>query len=106
MDETGVNPRGPYVPDVDPLIRPLIPDYLRHRRDDLQRLDEALGRGDFALLRKLGHDMRGSGGAYGLPPVSELGRVIESAALARDAGAVRAAADDLRAFLDAVKLPP
>lgn len=106
MDETGVNPRAPYVLNVDPLIKPLIPDYLRHRRDDLQRLDDALARGDFALLRKLGHDMRGSGGAYGLPPVSEAGGAIEDAALARDAGGVRAAAADLRAFLDAVKLPP
>lgn len=104
--KTGINPRAPFVVKADPLLQPLIPDYLRNRRHDLQKIADALARQDFAALRKLGHDMAGSGGAYGLPPISELGRAIENAALAGDAAAIESVALDLRAFLDVVKLPP
>ena len=105
-DKTGINPRVPFVVKADPLLQPLIPDYLKNRRLDLQRLADGLARKDFALLRKTGHDMAGSGGAYGLPPISDLGRRIEDAAVAGDAAAVAMARDDLQVFLDTVKLPP
>ena len=62
-DKTGINPRVPFVVKADPLLQPLIPDYLKHRRFDLQRLADGLVRKDFAALRKTGHDMAGSGGA-------------------------------------------
>ena len=106
MQETRINPRAPYVVQADPLLKPLIPDYLAKRRGDLERLADALGRKDFTALRKLGHDMFGSGGAYGLPPISEFGRQIEAAAQLADEAAIRATTADLREFLDAVKLPP
>jgi len=104
--KTGINPRVPFVVKADPLLQPLIPDYLRNRRNDLQKIAEALARKDFAALRKLGHDMAGSGGAYGLPPISEIGRAIENAAVAGEPAAIETALNDLRVFLDTVKLPP
>jgi len=106
MKDTTVNPKSPYVAKIDPLIAPLLPDYLRNRQKDLQRLQEALGGKDFAILRKLGHNMRGSAGAYGLPPLSEIGGRIEDAAQAQDAGPIGAALDDMRLFLQTVKLTP
>jgi len=106
MEKTGENPKVPFVVKADPLLLPLIPDYLRNRQLDLQRLADALGRKDFSTLRKLGHDMHGSGGAYGLPPVSECGREIEAAALAGDTVRLDGAIESLRVFLEAVKLPP
>jgi hypothetical protein len=104
--KTSINPKAPFIVKADPLLQPLIPDYLRNRRLDLQRLGDALARADYVALRKIGHDMYGSGGAYGLPPISELGRLIEEAALAQDARRIQAVTDDLRMFLDTVKLPP
>jgi HPt (histidine-containing phosphotransfer) domain-containing protein len=106
VDKTGINPRVPFVVKADPLLQPLIPDYLKNRRADLQKLADALARNDFAALRKIGHDMAGSGGAYGLPPLSDIGRQIEDAAVAGDPARIEAAAGDLRVFLDTVKLPP
>jgi HPt (histidine-containing phosphotransfer) domain-containing protein len=104
--KTGINPRVPFVVKADPLLQPLIPDYLRNRRNDLQKIADALTKRDLAALRKLGHDMAGSGGAYGIPPISDIGRTIENAALASDTAAIAVALEDLRVFLDMVKLPP
>jgi len=106
MKDTSVNPRLPYIVKADPLLMPLIPEYLVNRGKDLQTLLDALTRNDFAVLRKLGHNMRGSAGAYGLPPLSEIGARIEDAAQAQDAGAIGPALEDLKVFLQRVKLPP
>jgi len=101
-----VNPQSPYVVEVDPLVAPLVPGYLKNREADVPRLREALAAKDFALLRKLGHNMRGSAGAYGLPPLSEIGARIEDAAQAQDGAPIGPALEDLQQFLQAVKLPP
>lgn len=106
MKSTTINPQMPFVVSVDPLVAPLVPEYLRNRQKDLPRLQEALAANDFATLRKLGHNMRGAAGAYGLAPLSEIGARIEDAAQARDAGPIGAALEDLNLFLQTVKLAP
>ena len=95
-----------YVVQVDPLIAPLVPGYLSNREKDLQRMRDALTAKDFPALRKLGHNLRGSAGAYGLPPLSEIGGRIEDAAVAQDGAPIGAALEDLQQFLQAVKLAP
>jgi HPt (histidine-containing phosphotransfer) domain-containing protein len=95
-----------YLVRVDPLVLPLVPGYLNNRAGDLEKLRAALAAKDFAVLRKLGHNMRGSAGAYGLPPLSEIGTRIEAAALQQDPAPIGAALDDMQQFLKAVKLAP
>ena len=99
-------PRTPFVVQADPLLQPLIPGYVASRRADLVKLGDALASRDLAALRKLGHNMSGSGAAYGIPPVSAFGKRIEDAALAGDLAGIASAVEELRAFLDTVKLPP
>lgn len=94
-----------YVVQAEPLVLPLVPDYLKNRANDVLRLRAALETGDFPLLRKIGHNMRGSAGAYGVPPLSVIGGRIEDAALKQDAGAIAPAVDELEQFLKVVKMP-
>ncbi|MGQ0587502.1 MAG: Hpt domain-containing protein [Gammaproteobacteria bacterium] len=96
----------PYVVKADPLIAPLVPGYLKNREQDLGKVEQALAAKDFAALRKLGHNMKGSAGAYGLPPLSEIGARIEDAALAGDAAAIGTALEEMRVFLRNVRLAP
>ena len=105
-EPTGKNPTVPFIVEVHPRMRPLIPEYLKNRVDDLQRLADGIERKDFDALRMLGHNMAGSGGGYGLPPVSDLGRQIEDAAIAGDVARLRGATQALKSFLATVKLPP
>ena len=94
-----------YVVQADPLVLPLVPDYLKNRAADVQRLRTALAARDFPLLRKIGHNMRGSAGAYGVPPLSEVGGRIEDAALKQDAATIAPAVDELERFLQIVRMP-
>jgi HPt (histidine-containing phosphotransfer) domain-containing protein len=94
-----------YLVKVDPLIAPLVPDYLKNRAADVQKLEAALAARDFAVLRKVGHNIRGSAGAYGLPPLSDIGARIEDAAVKQDLGALAPAIEAMRQFLLAVRMP-
>jgi len=83
----------------DPIVRELLPGYLSRRREELTTLEGALARRDFAKLRIIGHNLRGSGGAYGLEKVSEFGTSLETAAQAEDDDAIRDTIQQIRAFL-------
>ena len=88
----------------DPILRELLPGYLARRRAELATLDDALEREDFKALRKIGHNLHGSGGAYGLAKISEFGRELEVAARASDGEAIRATIQQMRTFLDEISI--
>lgn len=73
---------------IDPLIRPLIPLFLKHQHQALADIREALARQDFDTLRTIAHKLKGSGGSYGLDAVSLLGKQLEDAARAGDTNAI------------------
>ena len=101
---TSQDPASPFLIQVPAIIAPLVPQYMKNREEEAIKLQQAIADKDLALLRRIGHNLRGSAGAYGLPPLSVIGGRIEDAALASDLAAVGIALEDLRAFLRNVKL--
>ncbi len=55
-------------------LRSLYLDYLKEESDAFKSL---LARRDLDGIRELGHRLKGSGGSYGLPHISELGETIQ-----------------------------
>ena len=78
------------VAEVDSDLEDLIPLFLKSREEDLQGLAEGLQENDFNRLRAIGHDMKGTGRSFGFHPVSEMGDLIETAALAGDLATIQA----------------
>ncbi len=64
-------------------------EYWEHREEDLVTLRDALEERDFPTVQRLGHQMRGSGGCYGLPEVTEVGAELEEAGSKEDSDRVR-----------------
>jgi HPt (histidine-containing phosphotransfer) domain-containing protein len=89
----------------DPTVAALLPRYLERRREDLALLHEALDGGSLDVAVVVGHRMRGSGTAYGIPRITELGTALEKAARSQDIDAVREQAQQLESFLARVRLP-
>ena len=89
---------------VDPFARRLITQYLGRRKADIDQLREAVGVGDFERIRVTGHNMSGSGSAYGLGKVSEVGAALEQAAKAADGAAIRELIDQLDRILSSVRM--
>jgi HPt (histidine-containing phosphotransfer) domain-containing protein len=89
---------------VDSSLEDIVPGYLDNRRKDVGALRQSLERGDFAAIRVLGHNMKGSGGGYGFAALTELGAALEKAALAGDAETVRRRIAELSAYLDSLRI--
>lgn len=83
----------------DPFAEQLKSRYLARRRADLKSLPKALQRKDFAAIRLAGHNMYGSGSAYGFDTVTSIGRRLENAARACAAREVRRLITELENFI-------
>ena len=62
---------------VDADLQDLIPGFLGNRHRDAERLLAAARSNDFESARIIGHGMKGSGGGYGFPRITELGDKVE-----------------------------
>ncbi len=65
---------------VDSALEDLIPGFLENRQKDVHSMEKALQENDFETLRVVGHNVKGVGGGYGFPDMSEMGAAIEEGA--------------------------
>jgi CheY-like chemotaxis protein/HPt (histidine-containing phosphotransfer) domain-containing protein len=88
----------------DPKFADLIPGFLEHRRQNVIVMQDALDRGDFETVAMLGHGMRGAGGSYGFPAITDIGAALEQAATDIDREASRKWVAELSSYLDRVEV--
>jgi PAS domain S-box-containing protein len=95
---------GEFSGKVDPEIQELVPEYLATRRSELLHLKELLISGDFAAIRSIGHNLKGSGAPYGFPQLTLIGASLQDFAGSADAEALRGSLGKLEGFLLATAL--
>jgi len=88
---------------VDASLLDLVPNYLDKRRQDLPKFTEALAIEDYATIRRLGHNLKGTGAGYGFPVLTEIGAAIEDGAQANNGAAIRAKVEELARYLTEVE---
>ncbi|MCC6437748.1 MAG: response regulator [Acidimicrobiales bacterium] len=64
----------------DPDMEPLIRDFVDELPVRLEEMEQALDRGDRDRIRRVAHQLRGAGGAYGFASVTDCGKTLEEAA--------------------------
>jgi PAS domain S-box-containing protein len=79
------------------------PAYLKNCRENVLAMDDALDRADFETVVILGHNMRGSGGAFGFQVITDIGAGLEQAAERADADALRKWVSELSQCLDQIE---
>jgi signal transduction histidine kinase/CheY-like chemotaxis protein len=89
---------------IDSSLSDIVPIFLSNIRENPEKILQALDAGDLDLPRTLGHNMKGTGSAYGFPPITDIGAEIENAAKAGDRDTIRRKAVELAAFLEQVKV--
>jgi HPt (histidine-containing phosphotransfer) domain-containing protein len=70
--------------------------------DKLQRLEQSLEKEDWANVQRFGHQLKGSGRAYGFPRLTALGADIEEGAISRDRTALKGLYQELSAVMNSV----
>jgi HPt (histidine-containing phosphotransfer) domain-containing protein len=82
----------------------LVADYVNRCRGVALEMRSAAEQHDFQQLRVLGHRMKGTGCAYGLPRLTTFGASIEQAATSGAAGDIISAVAGLQEFLAHVEV--
>ena len=82
----------------------IIPEYLESKRAECLQLRELAEQGDFEEICTIAHGMKGSGGCYGFPVITEIGRNMEIAAKATNLADVLVQVDALQSYMDRVEV--
>lgn len=89
---------------IDEDIAELIPGYMQRRKEDLGNILGAVKDKAFDRIEYIGHSMKGSGGGYGLPSISEIGRELERHAARGDIDCILTCLDQLEYYLDNLEI--
>jgi HPt (histidine-containing phosphotransfer) domain-containing protein len=93
-------------PDVVPGLADLRAGYMNHRSSEMESLEHALKNGDFPTLQRAGHNLKGTGAAYGFSELSDIGRALEGAAKCKDNATVEAMLDQIESYVSIVLSTP
>ena len=92
------------VVQIDAEIQEAIPFFLELRKKNIADIMTALKGKDFEQIKRLGHNIKGSGGSYGFDELSRIGRDLEKAALAQNENATRNLTVELEDYLANVEI--
>jgi CheY-like chemotaxis protein/HPt (histidine-containing phosphotransfer) domain-containing protein len=87
---------------VKPTLADRIPAYLQNCRQNVVVMLDALDRVDFETVTSLGHQMRGSGGAFGFQAITDIGAALQEAAESADNDVSRRWVGELSNYLDGI----
>lgn len=82
----------------------LTPTYLKKRKEELASLKTCSVEDDLDRIEKVAHKIAGSGGSYGLPEISKMGKEIELAASSGEAMKVKELLEQFSTYLDDVEV--
>lgn len=68
---------------------PMMEDFLIRREKEIIELQRLVDIGDFVSIRFIGHRLKGTGGGFGLPVLSEIGAQLEEAAKTENSARIR-----------------
>ena len=89
---------------IDAEIADLVPIFLRNQLEDVECIVEACEQSDYEKIRVLGHNMKGTGSAYGFDAISEIGASLEQAARERNSEIVRILAGEVSVYLERIEV--
>ena len=90
----------------DPSFADIVLQFVDGLGDRLAKMEEAIAAADFEALRRVAHQLKGSGGGYGYPALSEQAADLEKRARARVLDECAEALDDLRKLCDRLVVDP
>ena len=86
------------------LPRTLVEEYLERCRSGLPLLEAAVCQNQHEQTRILGHRMKGTGTPYGFSRLTEIGELIERAAVEQNSSALREHIAELAEYLSRVEI--
>ena len=82
----------------DPDMRELVEFFVEQMPTRVQALQDSFESGALEDVRSIAHQLKGAGGSYGFPQITESARALEEHADSADLDAVRRSVDELIAI--------
>ena len=76
------------------------PQFLEHRRHDLDAMRQAAAQKDYEAIRTMGHRIKGVAGSHGFPDIGAVGQRLEESARSRDFVSIQGQIAQLAAILN------
>lgn len=89
---------------VDEDLKEVIPGFLSNREQDIEKLREAVTRGEIKTIAFLGHGLKGVGSGYGFDEVTSMGRSIEACAKENDMDGVSLLVEKLAEYMSHIEI--
>jgi HPt (histidine-containing phosphotransfer) domain-containing protein len=80
--------------------------FLTNRRGQTQQWRQVSSRGDVEVLRRLGHELKGTAGSFGFTELARLAERLEEAAVCQDVAEARDTVERMIDFLDKATIVP
>jgi HPt (histidine-containing phosphotransfer) domain-containing protein len=74
---------GPVV-YIDRDLEDLIPEYLENRQKDIEEIRKLIVEKDLDTIKRLSHNIKGSGGSFGFARISEIGTKMEQVTIEKN----------------------
>jgi len=87
----------------DPDLQEVIDEFVSGLDEFLRSIRHGLNHGDHELVRRVAHQLKGAGGSYGYPALTESARTLEDAAKAEDVEGATLALSELAAICKAAR---
>ncbi len=89
---------------VEAYLERILPRYLVGRREEVVSLLGGTMPDDLDTIRVFGHRMKGTGGAYGLDAITEIGNTLEQAAIHQSINEIEDLLDSFLNYLDRLEV--
>jgi HPt (histidine-containing phosphotransfer) domain-containing protein len=89
---------------VDSSLRQVMDYYLSTEQENILTLESALDDQNFSLLMEIGDKLYGHGTSFGFPFITQVGKKIEIAAMAKNSFALFSLINSLKIYLDNVSI--
>ncbi len=109
MDENQPLPEGPITSELineDPTFADIVLTFVEGLDTRLQKMENALHTQDFEALRVAAHQLKGSGGGYGFPILTERASQIETLARTHELSECNNAVADLKDIITRISVSP
>jgi|GEM_PF-450706 len=88
---------------VDESIKDLVPDYLKNRKIDVEKMNNALRENNFSSIESIAHKIKGSGGSYGFTKMSQIAQQLEISAKENNYEETKNMIKNFKHYLDNIK---
>jgi hypothetical protein len=101
-----VEPAGPSArEEIAPDVAELVPQYLASKWKQMEEARGSLLVHDLEPVQRFGHNLKGTARGYGFPPLENIGRDLEVAAVSREESSIAEQLERLRQFLERESMP-